>query len=200
METSVRLIWCRRPNRGSGIIAPRLFCSSVCSLLQTEVLVVVHHCMSACAQTANETWITVPKIWIIWIKPIPPTFSSASLLKCLAVIFYESLWSFCLTVFFPLLSRSKGGSAEEKKGAGEGRAADFRPDVAYNLLHTLFYGLLAFSTMRWAHALLIVVSSTCRCLDSHTLPSSHIFTQGLLKCTFPLDDLIMKAHEQMLKP
>ncbi|XP_047437232.1 probable C-mannosyltransferase DPY19L3 isoform X2 [Mugil cephalus] len=46
------------------------------------------------------------------------------------------------------LSRSKGGSAEEKKGAGEGRVADFRPDVAYNVLHTLFYGLLAFSTMR----------------------------------------------------
>uniref|UniRef100_A0A8C2WJH4 Dpy-19 like C-mannosyltransferase 3 n=1 Tax=Cyclopterus lumpus TaxID=8103 RepID=A0A8C2WJH4_CYCLU len=31
---------------------------------------------------------------------------------------------------------------------GEGRAATFRPDVAYNLLHTLFYGLLACSTMR----------------------------------------------------
>lgn len=46
------------------------------------------------------------------------------------------------------LSRPKGGSAEERKGAGEGRAVAFRPDVAYNLLHTLFYGLLAFSTMR----------------------------------------------------
>ncbi|XP_028257997.1 probable C-mannosyltransferase DPY19L3 isoform X3 [Parambassis ranga] len=34
------------------------------------------------------------------------------------------------------------------KGAGDGRALAFRPDVAYNLLHTLFYGLLAFSTMR----------------------------------------------------
>uniref|UniRef100_A0A3B4XMU9 Dpy-19 like C-mannosyltransferase 3 n=1 Tax=Seriola lalandi dorsalis TaxID=1841481 RepID=A0A3B4XMU9_SERLL len=44
--------------------------------------------------------------------------------------------------------RSKGGSAEERKGAGEGRATSFRPDVAYNVLHTLFYGLLAFSTMR----------------------------------------------------
>uniref|UniRef100_A0A669EA68 Dpy-19 like C-mannosyltransferase 3 n=1 Tax=Oreochromis niloticus TaxID=8128 RepID=A0A669EA68_ORENI len=30
----------------------------------------------------------------------------------------------------------------------EGQVAAFRPDVAYNLLHTLFYGLLAFSTMR----------------------------------------------------
>uniref|UniRef100_A0A3P8QWF4 Dpy-19 like C-mannosyltransferase 3 n=1 Tax=Astatotilapia calliptera TaxID=8154 RepID=A0A3P8QWF4_ASTCA len=29
-----------------------------------------------------------------------------------------------------------------------GQVAAFRPDVAYNLLHTLFYGLLAFSTMR----------------------------------------------------
>ncbi|XP_031695866.1 probable C-mannosyltransferase DPY19L3 [Anarrhichthys ocellatus] len=44
--------------------------------------------------------------------------------------------------------RPKGGSAEERKGGGEARAAAFRPDVAYNLLHTLFYGLLAFSTMR----------------------------------------------------
>uniref|UniRef100_A0A671U2Q8 Dpy-19 like C-mannosyltransferase 3 n=1 Tax=Sparus aurata TaxID=8175 RepID=A0A671U2Q8_SPAAU len=30
----------------------------------------------------------------------------------------------------------------------KGRLVAFRPDVAYNLLHTLFYGLLAFSTMR----------------------------------------------------
>ncbi|CAJ1048557.1 probable C-mannosyltransferase DPY19L3 isoform X2 [Xyrichtys novacula] len=44
--------------------------------------------------------------------------------------------------------RPKGGSAEERKEGGEGRAVAFRPDVAYNLLHTLFYGLLAFSTMR----------------------------------------------------
>ncbi|XP_051918624.1 probable C-mannosyltransferase DPY19L3 isoform X2 [Hippocampus zosterae] len=36
-----------------------------------------------------------------------------------------------------------------KGGGTEGPAvASFRPDVAYNLLHTLFYGLLAFSTMR----------------------------------------------------
>uniref|UniRef100_A0A3Q1FMT2 Dpy-19 like C-mannosyltransferase 3 n=1 Tax=Acanthochromis polyacanthus TaxID=80966 RepID=A0A3Q1FMT2_9TELE len=39
-------------------------------------------------------------------------------------------------------------SAEERKGSGDGRPVAFRPDVAYNLLHTLFYGLLAFSTMR----------------------------------------------------
>ncbi|KAM4593950.1 protein C-mannosyl-transferase DPY19L3 isoform 2-T2 [Odontesthes bonariensis] len=44
--------------------------------------------------------------------------------------------------------RAKGGSAEEKKGAADGQVDPFRPDVAYNLLHTLFYGLLAFSTMR----------------------------------------------------
>uniref|UniRef100_A0A8P4GDF3 Dpy-19 like C-mannosyltransferase 3 n=1 Tax=Dicentrarchus labrax TaxID=13489 RepID=A0A8P4GDF3_DICLA len=31
---------------------------------------------------------------------------------------------------------------------GEVRVVAFRPDVAYNLLHTLFFGLLAFSTMR----------------------------------------------------
>ncbi|XP_061669514.1 probable C-mannosyltransferase DPY19L3 isoform X2 [Syngnathoides biaculeatus] len=42
--------------------------------------------------------------------------------------------------------RPKGGAAERK---AEGPAApSFRPDVAYNLLHTLFFGLLAFSTMR----------------------------------------------------
>uniref|UniRef100_A0A672I8Z7 Dpy-19 like C-mannosyltransferase 3 n=1 Tax=Salarias fasciatus TaxID=181472 RepID=A0A672I8Z7_SALFA len=46
------------------------------------------------------------------------------------------------------LSRHKGASAEEKKGAVEGRVVALRPDLAYNLLHTLFYGLLAFSTMR----------------------------------------------------
>ncbi|KAF7657562.1 hypothetical protein LDENG_00024970 [Lucifuga dentata] len=46
------------------------------------------------------------------------------------------------------LSRHKGGSSEERKGAGDGKLVAFRQDVAYNLLHTLFYGLLAFSTMR----------------------------------------------------
>ncbi|XP_035508462.1 probable C-mannosyltransferase DPY19L3 [Morone saxatilis] len=46
------------------------------------------------------------------------------------------------------VSRPKGGSAEERKGAGEVRVVAFRPDVAYNLLHTLFFGILAFSTMR----------------------------------------------------
>ncbi|XP_012717096.2 probable C-mannosyltransferase DPY19L3 [Fundulus heteroclitus] len=40
--------------------------------------------------------------------------------------------------------RPKGGAADEKRGV----AAAFRPDVAYNLLHTVLYGLLAFSTMR----------------------------------------------------
>ncbi|XP_041829358.1 probable C-mannosyltransferase DPY19L3 [Melanotaenia boesemani] len=44
--------------------------------------------------------------------------------------------------------RSKGCPGDEKKGAAEGRVEALRPDVAYNLLHTLLYGLLAFSTMR----------------------------------------------------
>ncbi|KAM4743583.1 protein C-mannosyl-transferase DPY19L3 isoform 2-T2 [Anableps anableps] len=44
--------------------------------------------------------------------------------------------------------RPKGGSEEEKRGAAEGQVEAFRPDVAYNLLHTVLYGLLAFSTMR----------------------------------------------------
>ncbi|XP_062246238.1 probable C-mannosyltransferase DPY19L3 isoform X2 [Platichthys flesus] len=43
--------------------------------------------------------------------------------------------------------RAKGVSVEERKGA-EGRMVALRPDVAYNVLHTLFYGLLAISTMR----------------------------------------------------
>ncbi|CAF92201.1 unnamed protein product, partial [Tetraodon nigroviridis] len=42
------------------------------------------------------------------------------------------------------MKRSSGSSPEEKRAAQEA----FRPDVAYNLLHTFFYGLLAFSTMR----------------------------------------------------
>lgn len=110
------------------------------------------------------------------------------------------LLSRCLFFFF---SRPKGGSAEERKGVGEGRTVAFRPDVAYNLLHTLFYGLLAFSTMRWAHAHADVIarSRTGRHLDLHTFPSSHIGLiprQGLFKCTFPLDSLIAWAREQML--
>ncbi|KAM9410579.1 protein C-mannosyl-transferase DPY19L3 [Pholidichthys leucotaenia] len=44
--------------------------------------------------------------------------------------------------------RPKGGSPEERKGAGEGQLVTLRPDLAYNLLHTLFFGLLAFTTMR----------------------------------------------------
>ncbi|KAM7406564.1 hypothetical protein PAMP_000935 [Pampus punctatissimus] len=46
------------------------------------------------------------------------------------------------------LSGPKAGSVEERKGGGVARVMAFRPDVAYNVLHTLFYGLLAFSTMR----------------------------------------------------
>ncbi|XP_037553558.1 probable C-mannosyltransferase DPY19L3 [Nematolebias whitei] len=42
----------------------------------------------------------------------------------------------------------KGGLGEEKRGAAELRVEAFRPDVAYNLLHTALYGTLAFSTMR----------------------------------------------------
>lgn len=46
------------------------------------------------------------------------------------------------------LSLPKAAPGEEKRGTSVGRAAAFRPDVAYNLLHTMFFGLLAFSTMR----------------------------------------------------
>ncbi|XP_077569978.1 protein C-mannosyl-transferase DPY19L3 [Stigmatopora nigra] len=43
--------------------------------------------------------------------------------------------------------RFKGGVAEKKSNTAVAPAS-FRPDVAYNLLHSFFYGLLAFSTMR----------------------------------------------------
>lgn len=122
-------------------------CFPVCWLMQTETVVGVHHCVSACMRTANEIWITATEIWIIWRISIPPTAP----LKHRAVMFYVSLLSF-VSLPFLFLSRSKGGSTEERKGAGEALVVAIRPDVAYNLLHTLFYGLLAFSTMRWVHA------------------------------------------------
>uniref|UniRef100_A0A7N8XSC3 Zinc finger protein 507 n=1 Tax=Mastacembelus armatus TaxID=205130 RepID=A0A7N8XSC3_9TELE len=53
-----------------------------------------------------------------------------------------------LSGMFAVAALHNLSSAEEKKGSGEGEMEAFRPDVAYNLLHTLFYGLLAFSTMR----------------------------------------------------
>ncbi|XP_034039447.1 probable C-mannosyltransferase DPY19L3 isoform X3 [Thalassophryne amazonica] len=46
------------------------------------------------------------------------------------------------------LSRLNVISAEDEKGLGEWRLVSLRPDVAYNVLHSLFFGLLAFSTMR----------------------------------------------------
>lgn len=39
------------------------------------------------------------------------------------------------------------GGPDGPEGSGRSGAA-LRPDVAYNLLHSVFYGLLAFSTMR----------------------------------------------------
>uniref|UniRef100_A0A3B5QLF9 Dpy-19 like C-mannosyltransferase 3 n=1 Tax=Xiphophorus maculatus TaxID=8083 RepID=A0A3B5QLF9_XIPMA len=44
--------------------------------------------------------------------------------------------------------RPKGSWEEEKRAAAGGQVDAFRPDVAYNLLHSVLYGLLAFSTMR----------------------------------------------------
>ncbi|XP_068616423.1 protein C-mannosyl-transferase DPY19L3 [Brachionichthys hirsutus] len=46
------------------------------------------------------------------------------------------------------MSRPSRGSPEDRKGTREMHGVAIRPDVAYNLLHTLFYGLLAVSTMR----------------------------------------------------
>lgn len=162
----------------------------------------VHHYVCAYVQAANENWIIASEIWIIWIS-IPPTFPSASLHYCLAVMFYVSLLFF-VSLPFLFLSRPKVASVEERKGAGEGRVVAFRPDVAYNVLHTLFYGLLAFSTMRWAHTHACVIARSCtrRYPKSYTFLSSDICiipTQGLFKCTFPLDCLIVRTREQMLK-
>uniref|UniRef100_A0A3B3DYR2 Dpy-19 like C-mannosyltransferase 3 n=1 Tax=Oryzias melastigma TaxID=30732 RepID=A0A3B3DYR2_ORYME len=73
------------------------------------------------------------------------------------------------------LSRSEGGS-EEKDGAAEA----FRPDVAYNLLHTLLYGLVAFSTMRMKY---IWTGHMCA-VAAHGVCSAELWTLLLraLRC------------------
>ncbi|KAF0043618.1 hypothetical protein F2P81_004955 [Scophthalmus maximus] len=69
--------------------------------------------------------------------------------------------------------RPKGVSAEERKGAGEGHEAALRPDVAYNLLHTLFYGLLAFSTMS-LRQLIFPLSPTLHAQDEVHMDGPHV--------------------------
>uniref|UniRef100_A0A9J7XQT3 Dpy-19 like C-mannosyltransferase 3 n=1 Tax=Cyprinus carpio carpio TaxID=630221 RepID=A0A9J7XQT3_CYPCA len=46
--------------------------------------------------------------------------------------------------YYVLITNGSGQASKEK----EDRTFRMRPDVAYNLLHTVFFGLLAFSTMR----------------------------------------------------
>uniref|UniRef100_A0A8C8DI92 Dpy-19 like C-mannosyltransferase 3 n=1 Tax=Oryzias sinensis TaxID=183150 RepID=A0A8C8DI92_9TELE len=77
---------------------------------------------------------------------------------------------------FRNLSCSEGGSAEEKKGAAEA----FRSDVAYNLLHTLLYGLVAFSTMRMKY---IWTGHMCA-VAAHGMCSAELWTLLLrtLRC------------------
>ncbi|XP_037835984.1 probable C-mannosyltransferase DPY19L3 isoform X2 [Kryptolebias marmoratus] len=58
------------------------------------------------------------------------------------------LLSGMLTVAVLQNLRPKVGLGEEKRSSVERRGEAFRPDVAYNLLHTVLYGILAFSTMR----------------------------------------------------
>ncbi|XP_067293676.1 protein C-mannosyl-transferase DPY19L3 [Pseudorasbora parva] len=55
------------------------------------------------------------------------------------------LFILLLLVAFSNLSTNGSGQASREK---EDRTFRMRPDVAYNLLHTVFFGLLAFSTMR----------------------------------------------------
>ncbi|KAK2919677.1 protein C-mannosyl-transferase DPY19L3 isoform X2 [Channa argus] len=85
------------------------------------------------------------------------------------------------------LSKPRGSSAEEKKGAAEGQKEAFRPDVAYNLLHTLFYGLLAFSTMRmkyiWTgHMCAVAAYGVCGTeLWTLLLTTLHCYSKFLLR-------------------
>ncbi|XP_056098543.1 probable C-mannosyltransferase DPY19L3 isoform X1 [Rhinichthys klamathensis goyatoka] len=55
------------------------------------------------------------------------------------------LFILLLLVALSNLSTNGSGQASREK---EDRTFSMRPDVAYNLLHTVFFGLLAFSTMR----------------------------------------------------
>lgn len=68
--------------------------------------------------------------------------------QCHSIFLYRCclLPLFFFVCLFPLW-RFGGVSAEQKK-ATSGKRVALRPDVAYNLLHSIFFGLLAFSTMR----------------------------------------------------
>lgn len=150
MELGNHLIRFRKPNSGRHITVLGHVTVSLCSLLQTE-----------------RMWVYIIVGWHVWEQLIKPTeiwIIFHHFLKHWVVMFYLSLLSL-VSLPFLFRSRPKGGSAEERKGATEVSVIAFRPDVAYNLLHTLFYGLLAFSTMRWAHA---HMSNCSRFLDSHT--------------------------------
>uniref|UniRef100_A0A674NPI6 Dpy-19 like C-mannosyltransferase 3 n=1 Tax=Takifugu rubripes TaxID=31033 RepID=A0A674NPI6_TAKRU len=89
------------------------------------------------------------------------------------------------------MKRSTGRSPEQKRGAQE----LFRPDVAYNLLHTLFYGLLAFSTMRmkyiWTgHMCVVAAYGVCGkeawTLLLGTLRCNSKILLRLVRCAVPL--------------
>ncbi|KAJ0056346.1 hypothetical protein NL108_006454, partial [Boleophthalmus pectinirostris] len=88
------------------------------------------------------------------------------------------------------LSPPKGASGEERR-----RAVAFRPDVAYNLLHTMFFGLLAFSTMRmkyiWTgHMCAVAAYGVCGTeiwtLIFNTLRCNTKFLLRLVTCAVPL--------------
>ncbi|XP_062327329.1 probable C-mannosyltransferase DPY19L3 isoform X2 [Osmerus eperlanus] len=64
------------------------------------------------------------------------------------------------------LSGQETGGGEDLKGGAEDTVVSMRPDVAYNIVHSLFYGLLAFSTMRmkylWTgHACVLAAYGVC---------------------------------------
>ncbi|XP_072321631.1 protein C-mannosyl-transferase DPY19L3 [Eucyclogobius newberryi] len=89
------------------------------------------------------------------------------------------------------LSPPKAAEDEKRRAA----AAAFRPDVAYNLLHTAFFGALAFSTMRmkylWTgHMCAVAAFGVCGTeiwtLMFNTLRCNSRFLLRLVTCAVPL--------------
>uniref|UniRef100_A0A8C2CBC5 Dpy-19 like C-mannosyltransferase 3 n=1 Tax=Cyprinus carpio TaxID=7962 RepID=A0A8C2CBC5_CYPCA len=98
--------------------------------------------------------------------------------------------------YYVLITNGSGQASREK----EDRTFKMRPDVAYNLLHTVFFGLLAFSTMRmkylwtghmcpfaafgvcgkevWSLYLRVLHCNT-KTMQSHALPPSQLLMEEI---------------------
>uniref|UniRef100_A0A8C2CB69 Dpy-19 like C-mannosyltransferase 3 n=1 Tax=Cyprinus carpio TaxID=7962 RepID=A0A8C2CB69_CYPCA len=118
------------------------------------------------------------------------------------------LFILLLLVALSNLSTNGSGQASREK---EDRTFKMRPDVAYNLLHTVFFGLLAFSTMRmkylwtghmcpfaafgvcgkevWSLYLRVLHCNT-KTMQSHALPPSQLLMEEISElrdsCNLPL--------------